>query len=256
MNGFCVGYHSDLGNTHSVNQDSIFIKSFSNSEQRVLVAGLFDGMGGYSEGERVSGAAAQAVSNWANSNKVLLFEEDVERITQSLSSELDRLNNKIRAFGKRAGIDTGTTAAILIIWKDRFLCCNVGDSRIYHISAVKLKQITEDHSLVADLVRAGLLSEEQAKTHPQKNVLTQALGVLEKIKPSFQSDYLKANDAFLLCCDGFYHELSEDDILRLYDVDAQSSAITQTLEKVTNLVLSRGETDNITSILIKTTSEG
>lgn len=256
MNGFCVGYISDRGVTHPINQDSILVKSFSDGVQRTLIAGLFDGMGGHSEGERVSGASAQAIAAWANANKGLLLSGEKARITQSLRLELDRLNEKIRTYGKRTAIEAGTTAAILIANQDSYLCCNVGDSRIYHITEVKLKQITEDQSLVADLVRAGLLNEDQAKTHPQRNVLTQALGILEKITPAFHTGKYGQNDVFVLCCDGFYHELTDTEIQSLYRAEQETQKINALLIAAKDLVISRGETDNITGILIKATSEG
>lgn len=256
MNGFCVGYHTDRGVAHANNQDSIFLKSFSNGSKRVLVAGLFDGMGGLSEGERVSGAAAQAISGWAAANRALLLAWDEVRITMSLRAELDRLNEKIRAFSRRIETEAGTTAAILIAGPERCLCCNVGDSRVYCITEAEARQLSEDHSLVAELVKAGLLTEEQAREHPQKNVLTQALGVLEKITPAFRAGVYRPGDVFLLCCDGFYHELSKTELQDFYRVEAAPELISEQLRQTTQTLISRGESDNITGILIKTMSEG
>lgn len=255
MNSFCVGYHSDRGTTHDINQDSFFIKGFNDESQKVLVAGLFDGMGGHNEGERASGAAAQVLSRWANTHKDLLLQENDSQIIGSLDVELFRLNEKIRAYGVRAGIEVGTTAAVLIIWEKHYLVCNVGDSRAYLIKENRAEQITEDHSLVADLVRAGLITESQAKKHPRRNVLTQALGILEKIKPFYRSGFYNQADVFLLLCDGFYHELADTELQDFYRIDCNRGIITERLKQKANEVIARGETDNITGILIKTIAE-
>ena len=252
MNEFCAAYHSERGTTHPVNQDSIFLRSFASPERRVLAAGLFDGMGGHSEGERVSGAAAQALSQWAAANRALLLAGQERQLTESLKAELDRLNEKVCAFAARVGIETGATAAVLLLWQDRYLCCNVGDSRVYRLAKSGAQQLTEDHSLVAGLVRAGLLSEEEAQGHPQKNVLTQALGVLEKLSPSFRSGKYEPGDAFLLCCDGFYHELTPQELGALGALEADRGLMGERLRRAAELAMARGETDNITAILVKT----
>lgn len=256
MTDFLIGYNSDRGAVHPINQDSIFLKSFSEGNKQTLIAGLFDGMGGHSEGERVSGASAQAISSWTDSNKALLLEGSQAEIINSLTTELEILNDKIRAYNQRANIESGTTAAVLIIGQGCFMSCNIGDSRIYHIERRSHKQISEDHSLAANLIKAGLLSESQAKTYAQKNVLTQALGLLEKITPSFSAGYYSKGDAFLLCSDGFYGELSNAEIQNLYYAGNDTHMISRQLATTKDLVISRGETDNISSILIKVTSEG
>ena len=255
MNSFCVGYHSDCGATHDINQDSFFIKVFNNESHKVLVAGLFDGMGGHNEGERASGAAAQALSKWANNHKDLLLQENDSQIIDSLDAELSRLNEKIRAYGVRTGVEVGTTAAVLIVWGKHYLVCNVGDSRGYLIRVNQVEQITVDHSLVADLVRAGLLTEFQAKKHPRRNVLTQALGILEKITPSNKSGFYNQGDVFLLLSDGFYHELTDTELQDFYRIDCNRGTITELLKHKTREIIARGETDNITGILIKATVE-
>lgn len=252
MPEFIVGYNSDRGVTHQINQDSLCLKVLSHEGKKMVVAGLFDGMGGLSEGERVSGAAAKTVSAWTEKNAALLFSENPETICERLSLMLDELNAKIRGYSQRTGVETGTTAVILIIGQGTYISCNVGDSRAYLIRENETEQITEDHSLAASLVKAGLLTKDEAKTYAQKNVLLQALGTLEKITPAFKTGLFQANDAFLLCCDGFYHELSDAEIQNLYSAGNSRETLTNTLTTATSTVISRGETDNITSILIKT----
>ena len=256
MKEFFVGYDSDRGAVHKINQDSIFLKSLSDGKHTALVVGLFDGMGGYLEGERASGAAAQAFSAWADKNRPLILAGKFPEAVDSLRAEFDLMNSRIRFYGERSGIEVGTTAAILLIGGGTYVSGNIGDSRIYHIERERISQLTEDHSFLAELVRAGLLEEDRVKTHPNKNVLTQALGVLEKITPFFRSGTYKRNDVFLLCSDGFYNKANDAELLKLYAVDEDTTLIAAHLRQIRTLVISRGETDNITGIMIKVASEG
>lgn len=251
MQEYSVGYNSDRGTTHEKNQDSLCLKSFSRNGGKIIVAGVFDGMGGLSDGERISGAAAKAVSAWSEKNAKLLFTGNYDAICKSLVLFLDELNEQIRGYCKREETEAGTTAVILILGEKGYISCNIGDSRAYHIKNREAEQISEDHSLAASLVNAGMLTKEQAKNYPKKNVLLQALGVLEKITPAFRSGWYEANDAFLLCSDGFYNGLSDLEIGELNAAWHSEESLSETLKKATEKVISRGETDNITGVLIK-----
>lgn len=246
-----IGYHSDPGAKHTVNQDSLCIKTVTAGSQKAIVAGVFDGMGGLKEGEKASGAAARAFSEWVDTNREMIGSGNTAAICGSLESALDKLNEKVRSYGRKVDAEVGTTVVVLIIVAEDFLVCNVGDSRAYLLDSRRTVQVSEDHTLVNDLIKAGLLAKEQAQDFPQKNVLTQAVGVMEKVAPSFNTGKIREGHVFLLCSDGLYRNLTEDDFRQIYSAASGKEEISKALCELTAKVISKGETDNITGIVIK-----
>lgn len=253
MNGFLTGYCSRRGADHTVNQDSICLRLLEGGDRCTLVAGVFDGMGGLSNGERISGAAAASLSSWAEKNRAILLSWKEDELRNSLRSMLEDLNGKIRSFCSRDASEAGSTAVILLADRKNFICCNLGDSRAYSLCKSGLFLLSEDHSLAADLVRAGLLAQDQMALFPQKAVLTQALGILEKVTPFFRFGTHSANDCFLLCSDGFYSGLTDDDLTELASVSGGSNEINDALRRAAAKAIAHGVKDDITAILIKTT---
>jgi protein phosphatase len=145
----------------------------------------------------------------------------------------------------------GTTIAAVALVTDggekRLAIVNVGDSRAYLLQQGQLSHLTSDHSLVADLVRAGELSEEEARTHPRRNVLTRALGVAPDVEPHVSQAVPARGDRLLLCSDGLFNELDEDEIA------AVLSTVTEPNAAAEQLVLAakeHGGSDNITAVVL------
>ena len=251
MKSFQIAYFSDKGARHEINQDSFFVKKSHYREMQLVSAGVCDGMGGLAEGEKISGAAAAALSGWTAENLRLIAEGDDGTVCRALTEKLDRLNARINGYNGRRQQSAGTTCVLLLLTEDRFTVCNVGDSRCYRLREGELVQLSRDHSLAAQLVEAGLLKEHDVKAFPQRNVLTQAIGTMSGIVPAFASGEAACGDAFLLCCDGFYNELSETELLALYGTEADSASMKEKLRAAAGLARQRGETDDITAILVK-----
>lgn len=249
---FSVAYYTDKGAVKPVNQDSIGIKKISLSVGELLYCGLFDGMGGLSYGEQVSGAAAKWMGEWCKSRAEYILRGDTGSIRTELETVLNRISERLAAYGKKQGAEVGTTTVNLLLSSGHFLCCNAGDSRAYHIHGNELTQLSEDHNRAFELAAAGVITPEAARDDPRKNVLTRGLGLSEKVKPAFSVGMYEPGDMFLLCCDGFYHCLEDEEIRTALTYSGEGAeAMSNTLRQLADTAVSRGERDNITAIFVR-----
>ncbi|MDH3306416.1 MAG: protein phosphatase 2C domain-containing protein [Acidimicrobiia bacterium] len=212
------GTATHVGNVREVNQDRVYFRG--------SVAALADGMGGHQGGER---AAELAIGEFRIVRAQLTQEELVDVV-----EEANRQVHHQAADPSLRGM--GTTMVALGLHRDNTITvANVGDSRAYWLRGDFLAQITEDHSFVEDLVRQGRLSPEEATVHPQRNILTRALGIADEVLVDRFDIEPKIGDRFLLCSDGLFNEVSVDEITQiLLDVEepakAASSLVAAALE--------------------------
>src|SRR3954451_8806799 len=166
-----------------------------------------DGMGGAQAGELASGLAAAALRD--ESSQLSGGEQRVDDLIQEANRRIfERQSQDASASGM------GTTITVALVEDGRVSIGHVGDSRAYLIRDRKLEQLTEDHSLVAELVRSGKLSPEEAEGHPQRSVITRALGTDPDVDVDTFSIETQAGDLFLLCSDGLTSMVDDDTILR------------------------------------------
>jgi protein phosphatase len=202
-------------------------KSRTHNEDRFLRnqgLGLFvvaDGMGGEASGERASGLAVKYVEKFVTLSRSKDFKWPM-KLRPDLTTDQNRLlggvltaNRRIRELARKDASlkGMGTTFVGGILEQDHFAVINVGDSRLYRVRENEIRQITRDHSLVGEKKRRGMLTEKEAKTHPQKHILTSALGASEKPKIDFYRPGILPEDVFLLCSDGVHNPLTDDEIL-------------------------------------------
>lgn len=190
---------SDVGNVREANQDRVFFRG--------LVAALADGMGGHQGGER---AAELAIGEFEEASKELTEHDLVEVVL--------RANRQVHGHAADNGLPgMGTTLVALTLHDDETITvANVGDSRAYWLRGDYMGQVTEDHSFVEDLVRQGRLTPEEAATHPQRNILTRAVGIGAEVEVDrFPIPEPAVGDRFLLCSDGLFNELTEEEILEI-----------------------------------------
>ena len=141
----------------------------------------------------------------------------------------------------------GTTCTALVMKGNRACIAHVGDSRVYRINRRKIEQLTSDHSKVAELMREGVLTEKQAKTHPQRSILSRALGVGESVEVDIIDDItLRSGDFFLLCTDGLA-KVTDDEIESI----VLSNSVQDACEKLINVAIDRGGDDNVTVQMIR-----
>jgi protein phosphatase len=146
----------------------------------------------------------------------------------------------------------GTTAVCALVKGNDVHLANVGDSRAYVISNDEIRRVTKDHSYVQALIDEGKITEEEAREHPQKNVITKAVGIMESVEPDTMKLTLDNDESLLLCCDGVIAHLPDEDIHKIIcDADDPQNACQQ----IVDLANERGGTDNISLIILSPKNE-
>ena len=254
---YIVAAYTDIGTQKKTNQDSLCVRRASISQHgETVMAVLCDGMGGLQKGELASAYAVKTFGAWFDQNMNRLSElcaGNFEQVRQQWTALILSLHNRIRAHSQGYGIQMGTTLTAILAYDGRYLTVNIGDSRIYE-RKYTLKQLTEDQSLVAKEIALGRITKEQARHHPQRNILLQCLGVGDSVTPVFTGGTVVGNGLYLLCSDGFLQEVSEAEMEASLDpmVLMTKELLTRRLTELTDVCKQRGERDNITAILCRT----
>src|SRR5438067_615845 len=236
---------TDVGLVRSENQD--FGTYTTPAEERESHPGgrllvVADGMGGHRGGATASRIAGETVKA-----QYLVSEE--HDIAAALRDALARANARIfteaQANPDLRGM--GTTTSALVVKNNQAWFAHVGDSRIYLVRDDEIRQITEDHSLVASMVREGLLTPKEAETHPRRNVLQRSMGVGEDVEIDVSGPFdVKENDVFILCSDGLHGLVKEPELKEI-----AALPIDQAATEYVKRALSRGAPDNVTVIVAK-----
>lgn len=204
-------------------------------------------MGGHKAGEYASkftvNKIAQTVGESGQKEPVAVMKEAVAEANRLLFKEAGEDEAK-------AGMGTTVVAATVI--GHRLYVANVGDSRLYVINHEAIRQITRDHSLVEEMVRLGEVDKEDAKDHPDKNIITRAVGVASELSADFFETELKPGDTVLMCTDGLTNMIDDEDIKKI--VLGQRD-IVEKAEKLVNTANANGGKDNITVVLIEPFSD-
>lgn len=225
---------SDVGHRRANNEDSVVVAS--------PVFAVADGMGGHAAGDRASAAAVEHLS--PRKNVRFLDVETLESSLAAAAADIDTL-----AEGIAVGVGTTVTGAALMLVDDapEFAVFNIGDSRVYSFEGNELVRVTTDHSVVQELVDAGLISAEDAEHHPESNVITRALGFREDPRPDLVMLAAHAGLRLLICSDGLTKELS-DDRIRLHL--AAGLAPGETAGALVDAALAAGGRDNVTVAVV------
>ena len=241
---------SDVGVIRSHNEDCFDI----DPENQVFV--VADGMGGHSHGEIASRIAVDSIRDFvtrtADADATLPFELDPtlgrhgNRIRAAIRVAHDRVLKAIRQDASLHGM--GTTVVGVLVDGESAAVANVGDSRAYRLRDSKLELLTHDHTWVNEQVMAGFLSEEQARSHPLKNVVTRALGGETDVEIDVREWPLQLGDLFLLCSDGLTTMLTDDEILARVRTPGRLEEICSRLVRDAN---ARGGYDNVSVVLIR-----
>lgn len=238
-----VGFKSDSGMMRSKNEDSCFIMP---KEQVYIVA---DGVGGENTGERASGMVVTSIAESVKKSG-LLGMEDEEDISKALDGFIEDSNSRIReyAFQHTESFGMATTVVLAYIKENRAFFANAGDSRAYIYRNGKLYQVTEDHSYVNILVKKGLISADEARTHENRNKITKAVGAEGRVCADHYQTELLDGDRLILCSDGLYSELTDDEICVLIRSEDDMSKLAEKMVIAANL---HGGRDNITVVCLK-----
>jgi serine/threonine protein phosphatase PrpC len=227
-------YATDTGRQRSANEDSVFV--------RAPVFVIADGMGGAQAGEVASKASVESFDR-------PLPEGPPERVLKETIEGANRTINRLaRQDPSLTGMGTTTTAAILDTQKEEVAIGHVGDSRAYRLRHGKLERLTRDHSLVEEMRRKGQLTEAQAEDHPQRSIITRALGPEPEVEVDLQTVPALAGDVFLICSDGLTSMLDDDHIERLL---ARATSMPNAVRALVDEANRAGGRDNISVITFK-----
>lgn len=258
---FLSAVHTDKGIKKNTNQDSVLIKEAITDHGKVFFAAVCDGMGGLAKGEVASATLIRAFSDWfENRFPVFLYKnrtaDGIDRV--GMENELNKLildvNTRIAEYGQQLHTALGTTAAMILFAEGSYYILNIGDSRVYRLKGQTISQLTKDQTFVQNEIDKGRMTLEEAKNHPQRNVLLQCVGASEVIIPEFEHGTYEPEEVYMICSDGFRHVIAEEEFVKLMAPDKirgekelQNAAV-----YFTELNKSRQEKDNISVILLKT----
>lgn len=243
MTTFRAGAASDVGQIRSNNQDSNLIVD------AVSLYAVADGMGGHQGGEVASAIAVETL-------EAVITEPTVDSIVEAVKEANRRIFSRAADADELRGMGT-TLVAIALVNRgeedEEVAWVNVGDSRVYLLRDGELVQLSQDHSLVEDLRRGGQLSEEEAAVHPQRNILTRALGIDEAVQVDTDSVMPFTGDRFLLCSDGLFNEVERATIVETLTTHDDPDAAAGELVRLAN---QGGGRDNITCVVVDVTEDG
>lgn len=252
---FIVTANTDIGLTKETNQDSLTVKVINTVQGKMVLAVLCDGMGGLAKGEVASASVIRAFSEWAENDLPVLCRKSIEdhEIRAQWEEIVNSQNRKIKSYGDRLGIRLGTTVVAMLITQNRYYILNIGDSRAYKLKD-KIEQITADHTFVAREVALGNMTEAQAMVDSRRSVLLQCVGASDNIYPDMFFGDVIPDLMFMLCCDGFRHEVTSEELFTFlrpeinFDENTMNSYSLQLIE----LIKQRQERDNISVVLVRT----
>ncbi len=237
-----VGLYTDKGMKRAQNEDAVRVLN----EYNVFL--LADGVGGNRAGEIASNRTLDIVSDYFHNNPI---EEakGAEEIFQYFEDVVDYANEYIKQLARLKPECTGmaTTLIIAYVRKQILYVANVGDSRVYFIHGSEIHQVTVDHTYVNDLVRMGAITRLEAEHHRKKNVITRAIGANSYNNPDCFNLYIEPEDQFLLCSDGLYDEVSDDEMLQIVNSSDDVALCAKALVDRAN---KNGGNDNISVICI------
>ena len=235
---------SDVGKVREMNQDYYYI---SNSLDEVQLYILADGMGGYNGGEIASKIAVETAKNYIENN-FKEIEKDRDSIIQLLGSSMEYANMVVyeKSQEKPELHGMGTTLEICLIYNNKVYIGHIGDSRIYRIRKEFIRKLTQDHSYVQKLVKDGKITEEEAAHHPQKNMLTRALGCSAFVEPDVMVKGFLKDDILVMCSDGLTNMVKTEIIYQ-----EASKNIEQAPKELVRIANENGGKDNVTVVIIK-----
>lgn len=235
--------YSDRGLVRRENEDSFFVPEENDKHKLFLIA---DGIGGESHGKLASMMAVDNIVKYFIEN-----EKNIKDYKEFLTAAIKNTNENVRQFatGRPEFERMGTTLVAALIKDDEVIISNAGDSRCYMIRKGIISQLTVDNSYVQYLLQKGAISTEEAQNHPQRNLITKAIGLEENIDIDTDCTKLYPDDILLLCTDGLTSMLSDEEILHI--ILEKKGNIQEATEYLVNVAKEKGGTDNITAILVE-----
>lgn len=238
-----VGFRTDKGKTRSGNEDAVFVLP---DRQMYMVA---DGVGGHNSGELASRMAVGFMAQFAELHPIDLVngEDDLKDYFQRLiSGANEQIITKAATEDDNRGM--ATTAVLCYIRENKAYVVNVGDSRAYLVRDGRIMQITKDHTLVQEMIDRGVMTPQEAKTHPDAHIITRALGGEPFVAPDFFTFDIYPSDTIIMCSDGLYGEVDESDMANMA---TNYKTMHRLAKNLVDLANNHGGNDNISVICIR-----
>ncbi|WP_166238106.1 Stp1/IreP family PP2C-type Ser/Thr phosphatase [Paenibacillus turpanensis] len=236
---------TDIGKIRQVNEDRCVLIPGLNGYTLAVVA---DGMGGHQAGDTASQLTIETIQ--AELTETVHADMDEEELKEAIRSAILRANDAVfqAASEKEHYHGMGTTVVVALADEQRIFLGHIGDSRAYLIGDEGIKQLTEDHTLVNELLKNGQISKEEAHMHPRRNVLTRALGTEQHVDVDSTELPWKPQDQLLLCTDGLTNQVGEEQMLAILQ---SGSSAEEKVEQLVVHALEAGGDDNITVVLLQ-----
>ncbi|SHJ58340.1 Stp1/IreP family PP2C-type Ser/Thr phosphatase [Tepidibacter formicigenes] len=240
---------SDIGNLRKQNEDFCGGEIISDDNEEIGIFIIADGMGGHKKGEVASKLAVENTLYFLRKNLIKCNYEDENEITSILKQSYNYANTIVyrTSLYEKEHEGMGTTLTTALVYNDNLYVANIGDSRCYLFRNGRLEKITNDNSLIQELIDKGAITEDEALTHPQRNVITRAIGTDEYIKIDFYKENVTKNDKILLTTDGLTNSVPIEDMEKVLNstIDLDSCCT-----KLISLAKDKGGHDNISVICI------
>ncbi|NLM74731.1 MAG: Stp1/IreP family PP2C-type Ser/Thr phosphatase [Clostridiaceae bacterium] len=234
---------SDIGLKRDKNEDNwnIILDKEGNPVGFIIA----DGMGGHFAGEEASRIAVEEISSMVLD--CVAQNPTPETIQKVLTDRILEINNKIMQFSNDnlGGLESGTTLSVGVVSNNCLYIAHIGDSRVYCIRDNKIIRLTQDHSYVAELIKDGIISSDEAVNHPNRNRLTRALGFKENFMPDFYTFPILPGDVYVFCTDGLYEDVDDQKILDVVNTEPRQTVAKRLVE----MAKEHGGNDNITVIV-------
>lgn len=243
---FQISSLSDTGTIRENNQDSFLELNLENFSDNGLLLVVADGMGGHRGGEVASKTVVDTIENFFKSSNTDHESDTLNFLKESIVQANDAVINTSAQKNDLKGM--GSTCTAVLIVEEKAFVAHIGDSRAYLIRGKKISQLTRDHTLVEKMVESGILTKEQAKTSPHRNMLTKAVGITDDIEvETYEPIKAVDGDVYFLCSDGLTEYLDDDEICSITNLYEPEKAC-NLLVKIAN---KRGGRDNITVQITK-----
>jgi protein phosphatase len=238
-----IGFKSNRGVVRENNEDACFV--IPGNDVYVVA----DGVGGNNSGEVASRTAVEQIAGFVNSGDIRRCDTP-EEIFSFMGDAVGAANSAIYEMGKDTTRYQGmaTTVVMAYIYKGEGYIANIGDSRAYIYRDGEMSRITKDHTYVNELIDKGVITEDEAESHRQKNVITKALGAEPSISPDYYKLPLHSGDVLMLCTDGLYGEVGEK---RILEVLGSGKSMNDTCSELVDMAIESGGRDNITVVCIR-----
>jgi protein phosphatase len=237
---------TDVGQVRELNEDSFEIRGFKDGKPSGVCV-LADGMGGHNAGEIASSMASRLICDDLEGK---LLEKNSDTIARNMAAAIDFANSEIynMSVHNSAQAGMGTTCVVAFVNENLIRIANIGDSCAYLVADTVMRKITIDHSVVEELVQSGSITRAEARNHPDKNIITRAVGTEKYVDADFFDYSPKGGEIILLCSDGLTEMLRDKDIKKIINDSQNLSAAVKSLVDEAN---KNGGVDNITVVALQ-----